>query len=472
MPFIATALFQFTIFALRVPSSSEKPGWVGFSLSFSLCALTSDSFISGVKLHPWGYYPHYEWLSIPFLVFFLYMLLASLLQYYKKSQEEVSPITKLRTRLFFRAFLVASVGVIDFLPALGISIPPLGFIPILSFVFLGAPVIWRYHLVDITPAFAAQEVINNMSDALLVFDREGIVQLANPAFCQLSERKEEEIKGLPVKVLLPDLFSPEEENFLPKGSRINRSFTLHLPGGKELFLEASLSPVKTTDEILAWITLIRDITELRKAQRELSQSEERYRTIFETTGSATILIEEDMTISLANREFEKIVGIPRGEIEGKRKFIQFFAPPFVYDMIEYHQRRRIAPGTAPKKITTHLLDKSGNIREVLANVDLIPHTKQSVASLVDVTDLRKAEQQIAFQLDMLSRLYRGAQELSETLDLRKLAQLAVRHSAREFGVKVAFFLTPQGDREWEVLAAFPSSSPLQSWFDSPEKDQY
>ncbi|HQE25790.1 MAG TPA: PAS domain S-box protein, partial [Candidatus Atribacteria bacterium] len=349
---------------------------------------------------------------------------------------------------------------------------PLGFIPILSFVFLGAPVIWRYHLVDITPAFAAQEVINNMSDALLVFDREGIVQLANPAFCQLSEKKEEEIKGLPVKVLLPDLFPPEEENFLPKGSRINRSFTLHLPGGGELFLEASLSPIQKNDEILAWITLIRDITELRKAQRELSQSEERYRTIFETTGSATILIEEDMTISLANREFTKIVGIPKEEIEGKRKFIQFFAPPFVSQMIEYHQRRRIAPGTAPKKITTHLLDQEGNVREVLANVDLIPHTKQSVASLVDVTDLRKAEQQIAFQLDMLSRLYRGAQELSETLDLRKLAQLAVRYSAREFEVKVAFFLTPQDNGEWEILSAFPPSSALQSWLNSPEKDQF
>jgi len=243
VPFISTALFQFTIFALRVPSQQRK-AWMGWILSFffSLCALTSDSFISGVKLHPWGYYPHYEWLSIPFLVFFLYMLLASLLQYYKKSQEEVSPITKLRTRLFFRAFLVASVGVIDFLPALGISIPPLGFIPILSFVFLGAPVIWRYHLVDITPAFAAQEVINNMSDALLVFDREGIVQLANPAFCQLSEKKEEEIKGLPVKVLLPDLFFSRGRKFPPERLQNKSLFHSSSPGWKRaLFRGLSFS---------------------------------------------------------------------------------------------------------------------------------------------------------------------------------------------------------------------------------------
>jgi PAS domain S-box-containing protein len=52
----------------------------------------------------------------------------------------------------------------------------------------------------------------------------------------------------------------------------------------------------------------------------------RYRTIFENTGSATILIEEDMTISLANQEFERITGVPKKETEGKKNFTEFFIP--------------------------------------------------------------------------------------------------------------------------------------------------
>ncbi len=404
------------------------------------------------------------------------MLFASLLQYYKKSREETSPRAKLRTDLFFQAFLVAGLGAIDFLPALGALIPPLGFVPIFSFVFLGAPVIWRYHLVDITPAFAAQEVINNMSDALLVFDREEIVRLVNPAFCQLIGKKEEEIKRSPIRSLLPDLFPSEEiQSALTEGSRINRSFTLYLANGKRLFLEASLSPIQeTSGEILAWITLIRDVTELKKAEEKISQSEMRYRTIFENTGSATILIEEDMTIALANREFEKLTGLSKDEIEGKRKFTQFFVPPDVYQMIEYHQKRRVDPESAPKKYTTHLIDQSGNIKEVLVSVDVIPQTKQSIASLVDVTDLRAAEKQIAFQLEMLNRLYQGAQALSETLDLEKLAQLAIRYSVQEFGVKSAFSMVLGDDNRWEVLSAYPDPYPsiLQSWLNSQEKDQF
>jgi PAS domain S-box-containing protein len=53
-----------------------------------------------------------------------------------------------------------------------------------------------------------------MSDALLVFDREGIVQLVNPAFCQLVGKKEREIEGLPIRSILPPLFSSEEEKLI------------------------------------------------------------------------------------------------------------------------------------------------------------------------------------------------------------------------------------------------------------------
>ncbi|HOE14861.1 MAG TPA: PAS domain S-box protein [Candidatus Saccharicenans sp.] len=476
--FIPSTFFQFTIFALRTSRSNQKKAWLGWIVSFffAILALTSDRFYSGMEQYAWGYYPHYTWLGIPFLIFFFFMLLSSFWQYHQKSRQAASYLVKLRTRLFFRAFSIAGLAVIDFLPATGINIPPLGFIPILSFAFLGAPVIWRYHLVDITPAFASQEIINNMSDALLVFDREGLVQLVNPAFCQLLEKKEEELKGFPARTILPSLFSSEEIQFaLENGSRAKYSFTFTLKDNRELFLEASLSPIqKASSEVLAWVVLIRDITELKKAQERLSQSEIRYRTIFENTGSATILIEEDMTISLANREFEKLVGLPKEEIEGRRKFTQFFIPPDVFRMVEYHQKRRIDHNTVPKKYASHLIDQEGKIREVLISVDVIPQTRQSVASLMDMTDLKLAEEQIAFQLDMLSRLYQGARTLAETLDLEKLAGLAVRYSVQDFGARAAFLLVQNEEKEWQTLSVFPDSfsQVLQDWLKTGEKNRF
>lgn len=43
-----------------------------------------------------------------------------------------------------------------------------------------------------------------------------------------------------------------------------------------------------------------------------------YRTIFENTGTAMCLIEEDTTISLCNEEFAALAALPREEIEGKK----------------------------------------------------------------------------------------------------------------------------------------------------------
>ncbi|HQB29727.1 MAG TPA: PAS domain S-box protein, partial [Syntrophales bacterium] len=49
-----------------------------------------------------------------------------------------------------------------------------------------------------------------------------------------------------------------------------------------------------------------DITDRMEAEENLRKSEILYRTIFETTGTATIIVEEDTTVTLVNTEFEKL----------------------------------------------------------------------------------------------------------------------------------------------------------------------
>jgi len=65
------------------------------------------------------------------------------------------------------------------------------------------------------------------------------------------------------------------------------------------------------DQLL--LTIQRAI-EKREAEENLRESEERYRTTFESTGTATVIVEEDTTISLANMEFMKLCGYSREEV--------------------------------------------------------------------------------------------------------------------------------------------------------------
>ncbi|MBI5602671.1 MAG: PAS domain S-box protein [Deltaproteobacteria bacterium] len=135
-----------------------------------------------------------------------------------------------------------------------------------------------------------------------------------------------------------------------------------------------------------------DITERKLTVELLQFSENRYRTIFETTGTATIVLEEDTTISLMNREFQKISGYTKEEVEGKKSWTEFVVPEDVERMLASHRLRRIDPEGPPKNYEFRLMNKSGEIKDILLSVDLIPDTTTSFASLLDITRFKQAEE--------------------------------------------------------------------------------
>jgi len=155
------------------------------------------------------------------------------------------------------------------------------------------------------------------------------------------------------------------------------------------------SPVMDRDgRVTAAIEMVDDITERRRAQQAVSDSEARYRAIFETTGTATMIVEEDMTISMVNAEFEKESGFSKDEIEGKRRWTEFIHGEDLEQMKEFHTRRRIDPETVPRIYEVRFRDRSGRVRSVTMTVSMIPGTKKSVASLMDITVRKQAEERL------------------------------------------------------------------------------
>ena len=71
----------------------------------------------------------------------------------------------------------------------------------------------------------------------------------------------------------------------------------------------------------------------------IKKLESKYRSIFENTGTATIIVDEDRIISEANTEFEKLSGYSKKEIEGKKKWTEFVAEDYLDKMRKYHKLR-------------------------------------------------------------------------------------------------------------------------------------
>jgi PAS domain S-box-containing protein len=125
---------------------------------------------------------------------------------------------------------------------------------------------------------------------------------------------------------------------------------------------------------------------------EVRTSEEKYRTTFESTGTAIVLNEEDTTISFANKGFEILSGCPREEVENKKSWTEFVAPYELERMRGYHDERRRPSGEAPSEYEYDFMRPDGSVRRVFVSMAMVPGTKQSVASLIDITELRRAEE--------------------------------------------------------------------------------
>lgn len=155
------------------------------------------------------------------------------------------------------------------------------------------------------------------------------------------------------------------------------------------------SPVtRENGEIEAAIEMVEDITENLDLRERLSQSEKLYQTIFETTGTGMVIVEEDMTVSLMNREFERISGYRSGELTGKNLRI-LISPSDAGRMMEYHRERRIDPGSAPASYDITLIDRGGQEKDIFITVSMIPGTAKSVASFLDVSERRRLHKRLS-----------------------------------------------------------------------------
>ncbi|MCK4806258.1 MAG: PAS domain S-box protein [Candidatus Aegiribacteria sp.] len=149
-----------------------------------------------------------------------------------------------------------------------------------------------------------------------------------------------------------------------------------------------------------------DITDWRNSKEALRESEERYRAVFQNTGAATVIVDNDMTILLANRGFERLSGYSVDDICGKMKWTDFVAPEDVKKMAKHHKDRNTGIRSAPNEYEFHLIDRESNMKNVHIQVDLIPGTVRSVCSLLDISELKDTQKKLRQSIQNMEILLR------------------------------------------------------------------
>jgi PAS domain-containing protein len=64
-------------------------------------------------------------------------------------------------------------------------------------------------------------------------------------------------------------------------------------------------------------------------------------------------------------------------------------------MEKYHHLRRKNSKSAPMTYNFKFVDRGGNVKAIHLDIGMIPGTKKSVASLLDITILKKSQEKVA-----------------------------------------------------------------------------
>ncbi len=245
---------------------------------------------------------------------------------------------------------------------------------------------------------AAKYLYELSRDAILFLDRTGKILCINPCGIQLSGYSAEELRGANIfdLLLLPEDHSAVRQMLQDavKGRarecevrwRTNDGAIVHFAG-------ASVPRFSASGEFLSTLCTLRDVTEGKRAEEALRESEERYRVLVEFSPNS-ICVHRDGKLLYVNPAGVRLFGATDlAELVG-RSVLDFIHPDSL-PVVRERLRRLRAGGTAPL-IEERFVTLNGDVRDVEVTAIPITYENGPAAQVIirDITERKQGEEKL------------------------------------------------------------------------------
>lgn len=187
---------------------------------------------------------------------------------------------------------------------------------------------------------------------------------------------------------------------LERGSIRDVEYTMIRKDGTQFIGELNASLIKNVKaEPKAFIAITRDITERKKAERGLSESEKKFRSVVENANDAIYVITPG-GFQYVNSAFERLTGYASSEVCEKTFDFYGIIHPDDIKMIRDREDARKKGREVPSRYEFRILAKNGTIKTVEpATVHIGEKGETKVMGILrDVTDRKHAEERIKASL--------------------------------------------------------------------------
>jgi len=273
-----------------------------------------------------------------------------------------------------------------------------------------------------------RRIVEAINEVLYSVDADGVVTYVSPQVENVLGYAPVEIAGERfIRLVHPQDRSAIRQAFeeVLQGRIRPREYRMRGKDGAYRWVRTSSHPDREGGRVVGLHGVLSDVTERRRTEEALVESETRYRSVFENAGTATVIIEDDRTISMANPEFERLSGYARSEVEGRMKWTEFVGPRERERMEAFHRQRRRSEEKAPGEYEFEFVDRSGETKHVHNKIGVIPGTRKSVASLTDMTNRKRAEEALRESEEKYRQLVQHAPAGIYEFDLENMRFLGV-----------------------------------------------
>ncbi len=260
--------------------------------------------------------------------------------------------------------------------------------------------------------YLLERVVDNMADGVVITDNKGIITFYNEGAVEIFGHHPSDILGKPVLdfyVRKKDAKKVKEMLLKSKDGKISNFETQFLSGdGKTVSVNMSATLMRDEEgKVIGTLGINRDITQRKMLERELKESEERYRTMVESAHDMVAIIGEDYRLRYVNKKAEELTGYNREELRGMdlRDLLDKGSRRSVLDRFRKKRRGK----RVPLRYEFEIIRQDGDKRRVESSSSNLMDANESmntIAYIKDITERKQYEEALKEKLEELEKWYK------------------------------------------------------------------